>query len=271
VARLSVLIPVFNGERFISAAVASALAAGITDVEVVVQDGASEDQTLARLAEVRDPRVVVRSAPDGGQADALNRALSRATGEWVMWLNADDEILPGSVAEAFVEVPEGASAVIGNHVHIDTTGHVLKTYRVAAITQARLLRHGTFAFSGSLIVRREIAAKVKFDPKLQYCMDLDFMLRLAAAAAIPHVDVQIGCFRLQPASKTHLRPWRMYWEHFAVARRAGAYELPHLSGTVRLHAEMAAYIATRPLWRSAWWMKRRPQKQLAAGRGAGPR
>jgi glycosyltransferase involved in cell wall biosynthesis len=254
---------VFNGERFIENAIRSALTCGVEEVEIIVQDGGSTDRTLATVADIADRRIHVESRVDAGQADALNRALSRARGEWIVWLNADDEIAPGAVRDTLAAVSPGARAVVGDHAHIDESGKVRKRYRIDALSTDALLRRGTYAFSGSLLVATELACHIGFDPLLEFSMDFDFMLRLTALGDVEHVSVEIGRFRLQPSSKTHVSPWRMYREHFAVARRGGAYELRRLPATLRLHLEMAAYILSRPLWRSDWWMAKRPEKVIS--------
>lgn len=264
---VSILVPVCNGERFIRRCVESALASGVEEVEVLVQDGGSTDDTLGILASVGDARVRVESGPDDGQADALNRALARARGEWVLWLNADDELASGSVGAALAVRPDGARAVIGDHAHIDEAGIVVKRYRIGPITTDELLRRGTYAFSGSLLVDAGLAREIEFDARLEYCMDFDFMLRLAARCRVEHVPIEIGWFRLQSSSKTHVSPWRTYREHFSVAARAGAYAPRHLAATSRLHVEMAVYILGRRMWRSAGWRRIRPVKVVRVGSG----
>jgi glycosyltransferase involved in cell wall biosynthesis len=259
---VSILLPVFNGDRFIDRCIHSALACGVDDIEILVQDGGSTDETLQIVAEVGDARIHVESRPDRGQADALNQALARARGKWILWLNADDEVARGAVGRALALRQADAEALVGDHAHIDEAGIVVKRYRVGRLTADELLRRGTYVFSGSLLVPATRAREIGFDPGLEYCMDFDFMLRLAGRNRIDQVAVEIGRFRLQPESKTEVSPWRTYREHFSVARRAGAYKLDRLPWTVRLHLEMAAYILTRPLWRSSWWRRIRPTKTI---------
>jgi glycosyltransferase involved in cell wall biosynthesis len=267
---VSILVPVFNGERFIDSCIQSALACGVDDVEVLVQDGGSTDETLEIVATAGDPRIHVESRPDRGQADALNHALARARGKWILWLNADDEIAPGAVGRALALGRAGADALIGDHAHINEAGAVVKRYHVGRVSADELLRRGTYVFSGSLLVSAARAQEIGFDPQLEYCMDFDFLLRLTTQEPVDHVPVEIGRFRLQPESKTEVSPWRTYREHFSVARRAGAYELRRFPWTVRLHLEMAAYILSRPLWRSSWWRRIRPTKTIGFAEGDSP-
>jgi succinoglycan biosynthesis protein ExoO len=94
---VSVLIPVYNGGQWLAAAIESVLSQTLSNLEVLVVDDASEDDTV-RIAEEfarRDPRVrLLRQHCNRGQAAARNLALASARGEWVAPVDADDEILP---------------------------------------------------------------------------------------------------------------------------------------------------------------------------------
>lgn len=90
-------MPVFNGAQWLSAAVESVLAQTLSNIEVLIVDDASVDDT-ARIAErfaARDPRVqLLRQETNQGQAAARNLALAQARGAWVAPVDADDEIHP---------------------------------------------------------------------------------------------------------------------------------------------------------------------------------
>jgi cellulose synthase/poly-beta-1,6-N-acetylglucosamine synthase-like glycosyltransferase len=94
---VSVIIPVYNGAQWLSAAVESVLVQTLSNLEVLIVDDASVDDT-ARIAErfaTRDPRVqLLRQASNRGQAAARNLALERARGVWIAPVDADDEIRP---------------------------------------------------------------------------------------------------------------------------------------------------------------------------------
>ncbi|HEX7431179.1 MAG TPA: glycosyltransferase, partial [Candidatus Limnocylindrales bacterium] len=83
-ARISVIVPSYNSGAFLRQALTSVL--DQVPHEVLVQHGGSTDGTLDILRAFGE-RVAWVSAPDGGQTDALNRALARATGDVILWLN----------------------------------------------------------------------------------------------------------------------------------------------------------------------------------------
>lgn len=97
VPRFSVLIPCYNAAPYIGATLRSIAKQGKDSVEVVVADGGSTDGTQAILESFPSLDIRVVSEPDRGQLDALQKAASRARGDIVYWLNADDILMPGSL------------------------------------------------------------------------------------------------------------------------------------------------------------------------------
>jgi glycosyltransferase involved in cell wall biosynthesis len=257
--QVSVLIPVLNGARFVEPAVRSALASSRISVEVIVQDGGSSDGTQAIVRSLDDLRVLLVCEPDDGQADALNRAAARARGDWLIWLNADDELAPGGL-DAFAErFSSGVDLVYGDFAIVDADSRVVKRYRSAALDPERVLRRGPYVFSGAVAIRREALDRIGgLDASLQYCMDYDLLLRASRVCPARQVDGLVAYLRDHPASKSRTVPWRFVGEHLRVARRHGA-SLPR---TARIAAEMTVLTIAAPLRRSAWWRRLRPEKTL---------
>ena len=103
---ISVVIPAYNAASFIAATLQSILSQGEDAVEVILVDGNSTDDTLAIASAFSDLSIKVISEPDRGQLDALQKGLRVASGEIVLWLNADDIGMPGAFSEvraAFAE------------------------------------------------------------------------------------------------------------------------------------------------------------------------
>ena len=98
VARISVLIPVFDGERYLREAIESALCQTVTPEEVVVVDDGSRDRSVALAIELGGRVRVVRQ-DHGGIGAARNRLVAEATGEWVAFLDADDRWIPSALAD----------------------------------------------------------------------------------------------------------------------------------------------------------------------------
>jgi glycosyltransferase involved in cell wall biosynthesis len=202
--RLSVIVPSYNSGAFLREALTSAVDQDPPPDEVVVQDGGSTDETLDILRSFGQ-RVMWDSEPDDGQSDALNKALARVTGDVVLWLNADDVVLPGAIAAAsaaFASDPDLAFAY-GDFDMIDRTGTLMRRYRSSEYSWDRVYARGCYIFSGSLFVRRQhLEAIGGFDPCLHGCMDLDLLLRLDAAGRSRHLGRTTSQFRMHDASKS---------------------------------------------------------------------
>jgi glycosyltransferase involved in cell wall biosynthesis len=95
----SIIMPVYNRQRFVGRAIESCLAQDFADFEVVAADDASTDRSREVIEDYRDPRVrLVRSETNRGRGPARNLAMGQARGTWFLFLDSDDELLPGSLA-----------------------------------------------------------------------------------------------------------------------------------------------------------------------------
>lgn len=92
---VSVVLPVFNAEKYISEAVASILAQSFTNFELIVINDGSTDNTLNILKSYQvDSRVILISRENRGLVESLNEGIDLASGEWVARMDADDIALP---------------------------------------------------------------------------------------------------------------------------------------------------------------------------------
>src|SRR5579871_3122093 len=107
---VSIVTPSLNMGRFLEETILSVLEQDYPHVEYLVMDGGSSDGTLETLRRY-DGRLRYISAPDSGQADAVNRGFAQTSGPIFAFLNADDTYLPGAlsaVVQAFQDHPEAA-------------------------------------------------------------------------------------------------------------------------------------------------------------------
>ena len=107
--KLSVIIPCLNQEHYIRATLESVCSQVGPQVEIIVIDGGSTDGTLREIENFRSSLSCIVSEPDKGHYDAVNKGMSRATGDILCWLNADDLYLPWTfsvVMQIFREHPE---------------------------------------------------------------------------------------------------------------------------------------------------------------------
>jgi glycosyltransferase involved in cell wall biosynthesis len=174
--------------------------------------------------ELDDPRVVFTSEPDSGQSDALNRAIARASGEWICWLNVDDLLRPGLFAAAEA-VGDDVDVVYGGFEWIDENDHELRAFDPPAeLTQERLLTDGCYLFSGAALFRRSLFTRFGgLDERLHLTMDYDFYLRIAPHVRAVKVPGTLGAFRVHGESKTSAITWGVFQETGRVRRRHDGY------------------------------------------------
>jgi glycosyltransferase involved in cell wall biosynthesis len=252
-------MPVRNAEAFIAEAVESVLPQLLPGDEIVVQDGRSTDDTLARLQKSfpNEPRIRVVSRSDGGQSEALNAALARAVGEYVCWLNADDLVEAGAVDAIRESLRRHGrpDVLIGAHAVVDENGRTIARYRSRPLTRTELFREGCYIFSGSLIVRREALLRLGgFPTDSHYAMDLDLQLRMAddsglRSALVPEV---IGKLRWHDASKSGSQAYAFAREGWSVRMRHARGVSDRLWSIWGVGVQVLA-IATTPVRHSKYW------------------
>jgi len=175
--KVSVLIPCWNGAGSIERALRSALEAEAADVECIVVDDASTDDSVAIVRSIaeRDSRVVLVVAPaNGGASAARNLGLSQVRGEWLTFLDSDDRMLPGGIDALYrAAVETRALAVVGQRIWSDgTTTWVTKTYDRPDIREAgrKSLAHNPglmfYASGTGKLFHRSITEGLRFDGRV---------------------------------------------------------------------------------------------------------
>jgi glycosyltransferase involved in cell wall biosynthesis len=214
---VSILIPTYEGARHIGAALDSVLSQDGVDLEIIITDDNSRDDTLAIVGAYRDPRIRVERSPVNLGAEAnWNRALGLARGPYIKLFPQDDLLLPGSLAEqvAIFEADRGqdialvfgARQIIGNHGRILARRGLkgVKSGRVAAGALARrCVRSGTNVIGepGGVLFRRALAERIGgFDGAQPYVIDLDYWLRLLAHGDAWYVAEPVCAFRVSGGS-----------------------------------------------------------------------
>jgi glycosyltransferase involved in cell wall biosynthesis len=206
---ISIVTPTFNQAHFLERTLQSVLAQDYPALEYIVQDGGSTDATPALLNRYRDRLAHVESAPDNGQAHALNRGFARATGEIMAWLNSDDLLLPGAlntVATYFAQHPE-VDVVYGHRVVVDERGDEIGRW-VLPPHDDKVLRWADYIPQETLFWRRQIWEKSggTLDENFHFALDWELLLRFQAAGAkmicLPRF---LGAFRVHTLQKTSVQ------------------------------------------------------------------
>ena len=185
---VSVLMPVYNAERFLGKAVESVLAQTWTDFELIAVDDGSEDDSLSILKAYaeNDDRIRVFSQPNQGTVAARNVTLKHARGEFLAMLDADDIAEPGRFVEQVKFLRENPDYVaVGSHVLlIDENDEALTIMKVLESHEAienEYLRGGDWHIvNPAVMMRREAADKIGgYRDGYPKAEDVDFFMRLA--------------------------------------------------------------------------------------------
>lgn len=208
--RITIVTPSLNQGRFIEQTIQSVISQEYPDLEYIIADGGSTDDTV-HILEKYSEKIVWYSKKDKGQTNAINNGLRRATGEVLGYLNADDILLPGTlllIAQSFAEHPD-IQWLTGQCTIIDETGK--ETRSIISLYKNLLLYAHSYPM---LFVTNYISQPATFwrtnlldrcgllDESLHYVMDYEYWLRLWRTASPFILHRNLAAFRIQRDSKT---------------------------------------------------------------------
>ena len=203
--RISIVMPSFNQGVFLEEAIRSILDQHYPNLEFMILDGQSADNSRAIIERYASCLAYWRSEPDQGQSDAIAQGLARATGDLLGWVNTDDALLPGSllaIARAWQENQTGG-LFGGNYLLFDKEGRITRCKRHPA-NAGWFAKHGIFAFNppGSFFKRHDYEAVGGLRTDLHYVMDNDLYLRMVARGTrYIYVNRYLSVFRQHEGQK----------------------------------------------------------------------
>ncbi len=191
-ADLSVVIPLYNHERYIEPAVASLLDQSVPAREIIVIDDGSSDRSVEVVERLRAgrPEIQIHTQANQGAHAAINRGVALATGRFVAILNSDDVYHPDRLRQCLAVLEDQTvSAVATGLSFIDERGSAVTNPwfeqargfydRIGDLSLA-LVNGNFFMTTSNLVVRRALFGEIGFFSALRYAHDLDFFLRLLA-------------------------------------------------------------------------------------------
>ena len=251
--RVSVLIPCFNEEKVIVASVNRILASRWANLDVIVLDDGSKDDTSKLVSEAfsKDPRVTLLTMENGGKARALNRGLELAKGEIIVALDADTLFPPDTIAMLarwFNDPTVGAvagNAIVGNRVNLVTRWQALEY-----VTAQNLERRALAALGAVTVVPGAVGAwrkKALMDlggyPPETLAEDQDLTLSVQRAGWRVEFDPEARAYTEAPDTVGGLLKQRFRWSF-------GTLQClwKHRSALFSLERPVLGFVALPQIW-----------------------
>lgn len=206
---ITVVVPSFNQGQFIDDTLRSLLDQGYPDLEIIVMDGGSTDNTIDRLKSYAN-QIIWVSEKDGGQSAAIAKGFSRATRPWITWLNSDD-IQCNRALWAINEViasDTSVDVVVGQGHYMDSDGGNPRPYPTIRTGEGVDIKKELFE-KGYVAQPSVFFRKVTYDAigginqNLDFCMDYDLWVRFALSnCRFAPCDFDISGSRWYETTKT---------------------------------------------------------------------
>lgn len=240
--RISLVTASYNQCRFIEDAIKSVLEQHYPNFEHIIIDNCSTDGTVEILKKY--PHLMWVSEPDKGQSDALNKAFRQANGDWILWLNADDYLLPGALETFKNAILKNNSAdfFCGHTQFVDEFKEPMKiVYKIPYSYFLTFFGVYVPPSTGGLF-RASLLKENPLAEEYYYTMDTEWFLRCGKRLKTVLVDKVVFAFRVSSNSKTfqNTRTGIVLPEH-AKERRMNKqkYVFPRMFAHVRALQELA--------------------------------
>ena len=231
--KFSIITPSYNQGRFLADCVESVLSQSGVEFEHIVCDAGSTDGTLDVMKSYS--HLVWNSEPDDGMSDGINKGFRQASGDWVMWLNCDDYLLPGALAKVaeYIHSNPDKDVVHGDCVYVKEDKTFMRRKYDTPVDEWDFLFVGCCIPSTATFYRREIIDMGHLlDTDYKNCMDWEYYLRLMRLGyRYGYLPEALAHFRWYEESTTQKHWQRMIAEGLrAQQTHIAARDLPKLLG-----------------------------------------
>jgi glycosyltransferase involved in cell wall biosynthesis len=186
--KVSIIMPVYNKEKYIEKAVQSVLQQTFEDWELLIIDDGSTDSSLQKCQSFHDERIKVVQVENGGVSRARNIGLDMAKGEYVTFVDGDDYLAKDYLQELYVP---GNEIILGGLTKVNLSGVFLgavlpklkgrkSIQEVAKTFYEEQLASGIYGFVASKMIRRDVIEKnrLRFDERIRLAEDYEFFLKV---------------------------------------------------------------------------------------------
>lgn len=218
--KFSIVTASFNQGRYVRDCIESVKAQTGVEWEHIIQDSCSTDETHAVLQEYPHLKVVIEK--DKGMSDGINRGFLRATGDWIMWLNTDDYLLPGALAKLaeFIAKHPQAQIVYGDSLFVKENKEIIRRRREHEFNFNVLVFYGCYIQSTSTFFHRDIIkAGHLLNVDYLVCMDYEYYVRLGRLGyRFNYIPEALAAFRWHETNTSSMQIQRRLEERWRVKR-----------------------------------------------------
>ncbi|GAB6011853.1 glycosyltransferase family 2 protein [Viscerimonas tarda] len=206
--KVTIVTPSYNQGQFIERTIQSVLNQTYTNIEYIVVDGGSTDETMEIVNKYSDRIDIIIHEKDTGQGNAINKGFKLATGELAGWINSDDMLYPTCVEEIvklYASNKDGCVFYSSLINIVDLNDKITSNYTVNIPNRDYLLKSDYDVCQPGSFYPSNMLKKINYlDEDLHYCMDLDLWLRLLNLGKIySHKKNALAAFRYGDYTKTY--------------------------------------------------------------------
>lgn len=189
--KFSIITVTYNAGKVLEDTIQSVVFQTYRNVEYIIVDGGSTDNTLEIANKYRDRITKVISEPDKGLYDAMNKGIRLATGNYLCFLNAGDELHENETLQKMVHTLNGnqlPDVIYGETAIVDEQGHFLHMRRLSAPESLhwKSFKQGMLVCHQAFFARRELAINQLYDLQYRFSADFDWCIRIMKQSQYLH-------------------------------------------------------------------------------------
>jgi glycosyltransferase involved in cell wall biosynthesis len=204
--RISIVTPSFNQGRYLEQTILSVLSQGYPNLEYIIIDGGSTDETVEIIRKYESHLAYWVSEPDGGQSEAINKGIALCTGEIFNWLCSDDYLEPGALSELAERFASPDVNVVAGRARLLFPDQST-AYSVTSVldTAEEMLRKAHICQPSTFFRMRVVEQLGLLNPRLHYMMDAEWWVKyllLHGKGGITQIPQVLANYRYHSASKS---------------------------------------------------------------------
>ena len=226
---ISVVVATLKQKAFLEKTIRSVLMQNYPNLELIVIDGDSTDRSVEIIRKYADHLDFWVSEKDRGQADAINKGLSRASGDILYWINSDDYLLPQALYHigAFDWQPD-TGAVVGIGHKVDLHDRIQYTPEVPELNYHTFLNwvgYGNFMQPACFFSARAWQECGPLNENLHYCLDVDLWLKISQKYTFAKLEQALAHAYIHPDAKTTAEFDKMKIETALLVSQYGGFDI----------------------------------------------